>query len=56
VARVDFILGDDGHFYCLELNTLPGMTSLSLVPMAAQAAGIDFDQLLDKIIKSALKD
>jgi D-alanine-D-alanine ligase len=41
--------------YCLELNTLPGMTELSLVPMAAGATGIDFDELIDRVIKSSLE-
>jgi D-alanine-D-alanine ligase len=53
-ARVDFRYGEDDKFYCLEVNTLPGMTSLSLVPMAAKALGIDFPQLVDKIASLAL--
>jgi D-alanine-D-alanine ligase len=53
-ARVDFRYGDDGRFYCLEVNTLPGMTSLSLVPMAAKALGIDFPELVDRIARLAL--
>jgi D-alanine-D-alanine ligase len=53
-ARVDFRLGEDGEPYCLEVNTLPGMTDLSLVPMAAGAAGISFDELVDRICRSAL--
>ncbi|HUV37241.1 MAG TPA: D-alanine--D-alanine ligase [Patescibacteria group bacterium] len=48
-ARVDFRLGDDGEPYCLEVNTLPGMTELSLVPMAAGEAGIGFDELVERI-------
>lgn len=55
LARIDFLLADDGRRYCLEINTLPGMTNLSLAPMAAKAAGIEFDQLLERIIASALK-
>jgi D-alanine-D-alanine ligase len=55
LARVDFILEDNKRPYFLEVNTLPGMTALSLAPMAAAAAGIDFDQLMDRIIKCALK-
>jgi D-alanine-D-alanine ligase len=54
LARVDFLLDSKGDYYCLELNTLPGMTDLSLAPMAAKCVGIDFDQLVDRIIKSAL--
>ncbi len=55
LARVDFILDKDNIPWFLELNTLPGMTELSLAPMAAKAAGIDFDSLIDKICKSAFK-
>ncbi len=55
LARIDFLLSDDNRSYCLEINTLPGMTNLSLAPMAAKAAGIEFDQLLGKIIDSALR-
>lgn len=54
-ARVDFRLGQDKKFYCLEVNTLPGMTKTSLVPKAAKAAGIEFPQLVDKIVKLGLK-
>jgi D-alanine-D-alanine ligase len=55
-ARVDFRYGDDDHFYCLEVNTLPGMTATSLVPKAAQAIGIDFPELIDTIVKLALRN
>ncbi len=55
LARVDFILTPSGEAYCLELNTLPGMTNLSLAPMAAKCVGIDFDGLVERIIRSALK-
>lgn len=51
-ARVDMMLVD-GHPYVLEVNTLPGMTRNSLFPKSALAAGIPFDQLLDRIIKSS---
>jgi D-alanine-D-alanine ligase len=54
LARVDFILTEKNEHYFLELNTLPGMTELSLAPMAAKAAGIDFDRLLETLIKSVL--
>lgn len=53
-ARVDFRLGLDGEFYCLEANTLPGMTQLSLVPQAAAAAGISFPELCERIVALAL--
>jgi D-alanine-D-alanine ligase len=52
-ARVDFRLGEDGEPYCLEINTLPGMTGLSLVPMAAGEAGIGFDELVERICRMA---
>ncbi|MCD6124783.1 D-alanine--D-alanine ligase [bacterium] len=54
-GRVDFRLSDEGEIYCLEVNTLPGMTDLSLVPMAAKAVGIDFPQLLDRIVELSLE-
>ncbi len=54
-ARVDFRFGEDDRFYCLEANTLPGMTAHSLVPKAAKAVGIDFPELVDRIAKLALK-
>lgn len=52
-ARIDFRY-DGKVFYFLEVNTLPGMTPLSLTPMAAKALGMDFGTLLDKIIDVAL--
>ncbi len=54
MSRSDFILGEDGKLYILEINTIPGMTGMSLLPEAAKAAGIDFSELLDIIIASAL--
>jgi D-alanine-D-alanine ligase len=54
-ARVDFRYGEDDRFYCLEVNTLPGMTATSLVPKAAKAVGIGFPELVNKIAKLALK-
>ncbi len=52
-ARVDFRLSTDNRPFCLEVNTLPGMTETSLVPKAALAAGIGFDELVDRIIRLA---
>ena len=49
-GRIDLILSQDGRFYFLEANTSPGMTSHSLVPMAAKAAGIDFKELVLRIL------
>lgn len=54
-ARVDFIVTQKGDYICLELNTLPGMTELSLFPIAARAVGLEFDQLLIKICRLAVE-
>jgi len=54
-ARVDFRLSPEGEPYCLEVNTLPGMTELSLVPMAAKATGVSFEELVERICMMALK-
>lgn len=54
-ARIDFRMTDDGTFYCLEANTLPGMTDLSLIPQAAAAAGILFSELCERIVQLALR-
>src|SRR5262245_40448461 len=51
-ARVDLILGDEGP-RVLEVNAIPGLTDTSLFPMAAEAAGIDFTRLVDRILTSA---
>ena len=53
-ARIDFRLTKDYKSYCLEINTLPGMTSTSLVPKMAKAAGISFEDLIDHILNNAL--
>jgi D-alanine-D-alanine ligase len=53
-ARIDFRMATDGTFYCLEANTLPGMTQTSLIPQAAAAAGISFPELCDRIVQIAL--
>lgn len=55
-GRVDFRLDKDNQPFCLEVNTLPGMTATSLVPKAAKAAGIEFPQLLDNICQIAISD
>ena len=54
-GRIDFRLNKNFKPYCLEVNTLPGMTSTSLLPKASKAIGIEFDALVDKIIQNALK-
>jgi D-alanine-D-alanine ligase len=53
-SRTDFILRD-GAFICLETNTIPGLTSGSLLPKAAKAAGLGFSELLDRLISLALE-
>jgi D-alanine-D-alanine ligase len=50
-GRVDFRVSSKWDIHCLEVNTLPGMTSTSLVPKMAKAVGISFEQLIDRIIK-----
>jgi D-alanine-D-alanine ligase len=54
-ARIDFRMAEDGEMYCLEANTLPGMTQTSLIPQAAAAAGIDFPALCERIVRLALE-
>ncbi len=53
-GRVDFLRGVDGKLYVLEVNTSPGMTDHSLVPMAARQAGISFEQLVLNILEMAV--
>lgn len=53
-ARMDFILNENNEIFCLEANTLPGMTPTSLLPQEAQAIGMDFESLCEKIIEISL--
>lgn len=53
-GRVDLMRDADGRFWLLEINTVPGMTGHSLVPMAARAAGLDFDELVVRILATAV--
>jgi D-alanine-D-alanine ligase len=55
-GRVDFLMDEQGNHYFLEVNTSPGMTDHSLVPMAAKAAGISFDALVVTILNMTLKE
>jgi len=55
LARVDWRLREDGALFLLELNTIPGMTDLSLVPMAAKAAGMDMPALMNRFVEMSLK-
>jgi D-alanine-D-alanine ligase len=52
-VRVDFRLAEDGTAHCLEVNTVPGLTELSLVPKAAAAAGMSYQDLIRAIVESA---
>lgn len=53
-ARIDYILDEAGEVWCLEANTLPGMTPTSLLPQEAAATGMDYDTLCDTLARSAL--
>ncbi len=54
VTRTDLILDENGSVYVLEINTLPGLTELSIVPMIAQKRGISFDSLMENILEDAI--
>ena len=53
ISRTDMILDEDGRFSVLEVNTMPGMTSRSLIPRAAGAAGIDFPDVVEHLVRTA---
>ena len=54
-ARIDFMMDKEGKMFCLEANTLPGMTATSLIPQEAAAIGMSFEELIEKFIELALK-
>ena len=54
-ARVDIMMDKAGNMYCLEVNTLPGMTSTSLIPDEESAIGIDYPTLCENIVMLSLK-
>ena len=54
-SRADFLLDENGDIYCLEVNTLPGMTATSLLPQEAKAAGIEYGDLCELIIQKSLE-
>jgi D-alanine-D-alanine ligase len=54
-SRVDFRRDAEGGFWCLEANSLPGMTATSLLPQAAKVAGISFPELLERICRGAIR-
>lgn len=53
VSRVDMILDDEGTLWVLEVNAIPGMTDTSLLPMAADATGLGFDEVVERILADA---
>ena len=55
-ARMDFMMSENGELYCLEANTLPGMTPTSLLPQEAQAEGTSYGDLCEEIIRISLKN
>ena len=54
ISRVDFILDEDEKIHLLEINTIPGMTPTSLYPDAARAAGMEFGELMERLVQNAL--
>jgi NADPH2:quinone reductase len=54
-SRADFLLDEKGDIYCLEMNTLPGMTATSLLPQEAKAAGMEYGELCEFIIQKSLE-
>ena len=52
-GRVDMVYGEDGRLWVLELNTIPGMTDTSLLPRAAEAAGLGFDEVVSRVLEQA---
>lgn len=54
-SRMDFLMDDDGRMYCLEANTLPGMTPTSLIPQEAAANGVSYNELCEQLIRISLQ-
>lgn len=54
-CRIDFLMDENNKFYCLEANTLPGMTPTSLVPLMAKKIGLDYPDLCEKIISISMQ-
>ena len=54
-SRTDFILDSEGRAWCLEVNTLPGMTPTSLVPQEAAQVGLSYGELCEKIVEESLR-
>ena len=54
-SRMDFLLNEKNEIFCLEANTLPGMTPTSLLPQEAAAVGMNFNQLCERLIEISLR-
>ena len=54
-CRLDFMMKENGDMYCLEANTLPGMTPTSLIPQEAKVLGIDYPDLCEELIRISFK-
>jgi D-alanine-D-alanine ligase len=55
-SRIDFIIDEKGKVYCIEANSLPGMTPTSLFPQEAFAIGLSYNELCEELIQSAISD
>lgn len=55
-SRIDFIINDKGEIYCIEANSLPGMTPTSLFPQEAAAIGLSYNELCERLVHSAISD
>ena len=51
---MDFMMNESGEIFCLECNTLPGMTPTSLLPQEAATIGVSFDELCERILQTAV--
>lgn len=54
-ARMDFMMSEEEEIFCLEANTLPGMTPTSLLPQEAKAIGMSFEELCERILEASLE-
>lgn len=54
-SRLDFLMGEDGQIFCLEANTLPGMTPTSLIPQEAAAVGMDYGEFCERLIRVSMQ-
>jgi D-alanine-D-alanine ligase len=54
-GRVDFLMDESGALFCLEANSLPGMTPTSLIPQMAREMGMDYGELCERLIEASMK-